>query len=67
MPLTWQDTGELARVLASRHPDSDPLKATLPDIRRMIVELPDFEDDPDAASDQDLEEIQSVWYDIYQE
>jgi Fe-S-cluster formation regulator IscX/YfhJ len=33
----------------------------------MIADLREFGDDPDAASDQNLEEIQSDWYDAFQE
>lgn len=67
MTLTWHDTDELARLLAAGYPETDPLKVPLSDLRTMIAGLPEFGDDPDAASDQNLEDIQSIWYDAFQE
>lgn len=67
MPLTWRDTDALARALVANHPDIDPLTLTLQDVRRFIVGLPGFNDDSDAASDQDIEEVQAAWYDVFQE
>ena len=67
MPLTWRDIDGLARALVADHPETDPLTLTLPEVRRCILRLPGFNDDPDAGSDQDLEEIQAMWYDVFQE
>jgi len=60
--LTWRDVEGLARELAARFPGEDPLGIDLPRLRGMILALPSFKDEPDAASDEVLEEIQAAWY-----
>jgi FeS assembly protein IscX len=67
MPLTWRDTDALARALVADHPEIDPLTLTFQDVRRYVAGLPGFNDDPDAASDQDIEDVQAAWYDVFQE
>ena len=37
------------------------------ELRRLVAALPDFADDPAAADEADLEEIQSAWFDAAQE
>jgi FeS assembly protein IscX len=65
--LTWRDPGDLGRELAALHPDKNPLAATHAEVRRLVAELPGFGDDPDAATDEQLEEIQAAWFDAMQE
>jgi FeS assembly protein IscX len=67
MAMTWRDTEELARALALRHPEKDPLGVPSDELRLLVVALPDFADDPGAATLEDLEEIQSAWYEAHQE
>jgi FeS assembly protein IscX len=65
--LTWRDPEDLGRELAALYPDRDPLAAAHAEVRRLVAELPGFGDDPDAATEQQLEEIQAAWYDAKQE
>jgi FeS assembly protein IscX len=37
------------------------------ELRRLVVSLPGFVDDPEAANEAELEEIQSAWFDAAQE
>lgn len=67
MKRTWRDVDELARSLAGRHPDVDPLTLTLPALKVLVLELPEFADDPEAGTDALLEAIQKSWYDEDQE
>lgn len=61
MRLAWDDYEEIAEVLASAHPDVDPLGVRFTDLHRWVCELPDFEDDPAASSEGKLERIQMAW------
>jgi FeS assembly protein IscX len=61
---TWRDVEDLARDLLERYPDTDPLTVSLETLRDMIVSLPLFDDKPDAATDETLEEIQAAWYEV---
>jgi len=63
MKRTWKDVERIARDLAEFHPDLDPLRLRLSEIRRLVTELPTFRDDADAVSGETLEEIQAAWYD----
>lgn len=60
---TWQDVAELADDLRAAYPDTDPLRVSSGEIRRLITALPTFGDDPRAATTGRLEEIQAAWYD----
>jgi FeS assembly protein IscX len=60
--LTWRDVDGLARELAERFPGEDPLGIDLPRLRGMILGLPSFKDEPDAATEEQLELILAAWY-----
>jgi FeS assembly protein IscX len=63
MKRTWQDVEELARDLARRNPDMDPLRLQPGELRELVVTLPTFADNPAAATPDLLEAIQAAWYD----
>jgi FeS assembly protein IscX len=62
LTLTWRDVEGLARELAIRFPGEDPLGIDLPRLRGMILGLPSFKDEPDAATEEQLEMILAAWY-----
>ena len=62
MSLTWRDVEGLARELAKRYPGEDPLGIDPPRLRGMILGLPAFKDEPDAATEEQLELILAAWY-----
>lgn len=67
MKWTWRDIDDIAMDLVERHPYVDPLTIKLPELKKMIVELSTFADDPDAVTDRTLESIQAAWYDEYED
>ena len=67
MKHTWQDIDEIALDLVERYPQIDPLTVKFPELRTMIVGLPNFGDEPDAVTDAVLESIQAAWYDEYED
>ena len=72
MPLrpktwTWRDADEIALDLVERHPGVDPLTVSFPELKGMVLDLPTFHDDPDAATDKVLENIQAAWYDEFED
>jgi FeS assembly protein IscX len=62
MKLTWKDHEEIAWALVDKFPDQDPLKLSFPKLHKMILELEDFGDDPNASNEKVLENIQMAWY-----
>ncbi len=67
MHWTWRDIDDIALDLVERHPYVDPLTIKLPELKKMILELPTFSDDANAVTDRTLESIQAAWYDEYED
>jgi len=61
MSLKWIDVLDIAIELDEAHPDVDPLTINFVDLRNWVMELPDFDDDPDHSGERVLEAIQQAW------
>lgn len=61
--MKWTDTLDIAIELAEAHPEIDPLTIRFTDLHRWVMELPDFDDDPDHSGEKILEAIQMAWID----
>ncbi|TMH22115.1 MAG: Fe-S cluster assembly protein IscX [Betaproteobacteria bacterium] len=61
--MKWTDSRELAIALADAHPDVDPNRVLFTDLRRWVLELPGFDDDPKHSGEKILEAIQMAWVD----
>lgn len=64
---TWRDVDNIALDLVERYPTLDPLTVKLPELKKMVTELPTFADNPEAVSDKILEAIQAAWYDEFED
>ena len=63
MKLKWSDTIDIAILLEEKHPDKDNVNLRFTDLHQWILELEDFEDDPEASNEKILEAIQMAWID----
>lgn len=63
MGLRWTDTLEIAIQLEEAHPDVDPQYVRFTDLRDWILEMEDFDDDPERCGERILEAIQMAWID----
>jgi FeS assembly protein IscX len=61
--MKWTDTREIAIALAERHPDVDPRTILFTDLKRWVLELPAFADEPAHSGEKILEAIQMAWMD----
>lgn len=61
--LGWTDVREIAAALAEAHSDVDPLSIRFTDLHRWVLELPEFDDDPQRSNEKILEAIQMSWID----
>jgi FeS assembly protein IscX len=61
--LRWTDVRDIAIELEEAHPDVDNVNLRFTDLRKWVMELPDFEDDPSKSSEKILEAIQMAWID----
>jgi FeS assembly protein IscX len=61
--MKWTDTLEIAIQLAEKYPDIDPLKIRFTDLHQWVMELEEFDDDPNKSGEKILEAIQMAWID----
>lgn len=63
MALKWTDSRDIAIELVETHPDVDPLSVRFTDLRDWVMQLAEFDDDPEHSSEKILEAIQMAWLD----
>lgn len=61
--MKWTDTQRIAEELFDRHPDIDPKTVRFTQLRQLILDLPEFDDDPQRCGERILEAVQQVWID----
>lgn len=61
MALKWVDTLDIAIELDEAHPDVDPAYVNFVDLRQWVMDLDDFDDDPEHSGERILEAIQQAW------
>ena len=59
--MKWQDTQEIAIALEEKHPEKDNINLRYTDFHKWIVELDEFDDDPQKSNEKILEAIQAAW------
>ena len=61
MILKWVDSLEIAIELDETYPDVDPKQLNFVDLRQWILNLEDFDDDPEHSGERILEAVQLAW------
>ena len=61
MPLKWTDSLDIAIELSDKYPDTDPKYIRFTDLHKWVIELEDFEDNPENSNEKILEAIQMNW------
>jgi len=61
MTLRWVDSLEIAIELDEKHPDVDPKLIRFTDLHQWIMDLENFNDDPNHSGEKILEAIQMAW------
>lgn len=61
-PLYWDASYEIVLELISRYPDADIEAIGLHELNNLIVNLPNFLDDPMLANEKLLNDILREWY-----
>jgi FeS assembly protein IscX len=59
--MKWIDTLDIAIELSEAYPDIDPVTANFVDLRKWVMNLPKFDDDPERSGERILEAIQLAW------
>jgi FeS assembly protein IscX len=65
--MTWTDSEDIGIALCDTFPDAAPLTIRFTDLRRRVLELDGFVDDPHTSNEAKLEAIQMAWYEEWQE
>lgn len=61
MSLKWTDSLEIAIQLDEAHPEVDPKYVNFVDLRNWVMELEEFDDEPEHSGERILEAIQMAW------
>ena len=61
--MKWTDTQRIAEELFDRHPEIDPKTVRFTQLRQLILDLPEFDDDPQRCGERILEAVQQTWID----
>jgi len=61
MSLRWTDVLDIAIELAEKYPEQDPMTISFPDLYQKVMDLDEFDDDPDRCGEKILEAIQMAW------
>lgn len=61
MSLVWTDVLDIAVELSEAKPEVDPRRVNFVDLRQWILDLQDFDDDPNRCGEKILEAIQMAW------
>ena len=59
--MKWIDVADIAVALSEAMPDTDPRTINFVDLRRWVLALETFDDDPDRCGEKVLEAIQAAW------
>ena len=63
-PLHWHDFARMVRALNAAYPDVNPMDLSMAQLFKMILQLPGFDDNPDAATEEQLEKLQLAWQEV---
>ena len=59
--MKWIDTYEIVDLLIDKYPEVDPKKILFTDLRSLISNLEEFDDDLDKCNERILEAVQALW------
>jgi FeS assembly protein IscX len=65
--VTWTSSEDIGIALLEKYPDIDPLTVRFTDLRKMVLGLDDFDDDPMTSNEAKLEAIQMAWYEEWKD
>jgi len=61
--MKWSDVYDIAIELAENHAQIDPRNIRFTDLHNWVIELSEFDDDPQRGGEKVLEAIQQAWID----
>lgn len=64
MSLQWARYWEIAEALNKAYPTQSLIKLTNEKLLKLVVSLPDFDDEPVPPSEKDLEAVLACWTEL---
>ena len=61
MNLKWSDSFDIAIALEEKYPNIDNINLRFTDLHKWVIELHEFDDDPNKSNEKILESIQMAW------
>jgi FeS assembly protein IscX len=61
MGMKWTDIRDIAIALDETHPEVNPRYINFVELRKWVLDLPGFDDDPEHSGEKILEAIQMAW------
>jgi FeS assembly protein IscX len=65
--MRWNKITELVHALEDNYPDEDLTSLRATEVYDLVLSLPEFEDDPDEATDILLKSILESWKELREE
>ena len=65
--LEWTMSEDIGFELYEKFPDTDPLTVRFTDLHKFVIELDEFDDNPEASNEAKLEAIQMAWYEEWKD
>ena len=60
----WLETDLIGQLLAEHYPGTDPLRTSFTELKKLVIALPDFKEEPGhPVNEKILEHIQQAWID----
>jgi len=59
--LKWTDSLDIAIELDEKYPDVEPRHVNFMDLRKWVLGLDEFDDEPEHSGEKILEAIQMAW------
>lgn len=59
--MKWKDVTDIAIALEEKFPDKDNLNLRFTDLHKWVIELEEFDDEPNKSNEKILEAIQMAW------
>lgn len=63
-PIYWDDAYPIALALKANYPDVEPMEIDHETLRRWVIALPGFNDDPAMGRIEWLDDIRREWLEI---
>ncbi|MCE9678691.1 Fe-S cluster assembly protein IscX [Shewanella sp. AS1] len=64
--MKWIDSLDIALTLLEQYPDVDPNTIRFTDLYDWVINLEEFDDDPNHCGEKILEAIQQCWINEYE-